>query len=319
MEEERIVNDQHIEEKQEEAYNISCEHLIYNRKLHYIYLHPLTPDEYYESLKDKRQYGKFKEPRIKDFRKGVGITAGLIAKAFIFKEAKEELKNKGAEAKVLHKNDVEQAWTHYKKRRERFYNRQQSYNATFDLLKERLTDNDREQMVNYIEHALNSDNFSVDFQHQFDINVRSIDYNSESSELLFSYRIPDLEEILVFSRYEYDEEEDEIKPIEPDKKLALERRMSIARSILLRAAVMVYLSDAYQNIKNVYITGFLLYYDSAFGDMQIKNVIKVGISKEDFDNTKLETVKVEELFKRRLNAQESSGLYSKKPYELKEK
>ena len=42
-------------------------------------------------------------------------------------------------------------------------------------------------------------------------------------------------------------------------------RIAIAQSILLRSAALAYWSDTYENLKVLHITGYLSYFDSAFG------------------------------------------------------
>lgn len=84
----------YLEQKNQEACQIDSENKEYSYKLYYINLHPHTPDEYYNTLKDWREMEPFKEPKKKYANQEAGISFWLKVKAFFNDEVKSELEAK---------------------------------------------------------------------------------------------------------------------------------------------------------------------------------------------------------------------------------
>lgn len=126
--------------------------------------------------------------------------------------------------------------------------------------------------------------------------------------------------ICVIDKFIYDEESGEILQKKFDGIHATKIRINLIERLLLRSVAMIMCSDKYNYVSAVNLTGFLNYYDSAYGNYRELNVAKLQISKDVFSQINLERVNVSELFKRVLNEQFhiSLGLYEKEPFELSE-
>lgn len=286
----------------------------YYERLHFIELYPLNTEAYYESLKD---WSSFKEPKDtsrKDAEKDAGISGIHKVKALFSPESRSK-------AEILQKEYSDKFSERVERMRKQYYKRQEESNKTIELKKEKLIMHDSTEVLEFFKFVLECDEFTLDMlgrnePYQKDILMKR--YDSKLGVLSYSYRIPNSEEVCVIDRFYYDEKKNNIKSRDLDKTRIRNIRLKAARAILLRSAAMVYNSDAYENVKSIHITGFLSYYDSAFGTKRNVDAIRFEISKEVFKQINLERVKLSELFDRVLKAKEVAGLYSKKPYELQE-
>lgn len=292
----------------------------YYERLHFIELYPLDSEAYYESLKDWSSFKELEDTSRKDAEKDSGISGLLKVSAVFSKASKSKLENKKSEAEILQKEYTDKFSKRVKRLREQYYKRQEQSNNTIDLMKEKLMKHDSVEVLEFFKAVLQYDEFTLDMlgtnePYQNDIIMK--EYDSKLGLLSYSYRIPNPEEICVIDRFYYDMKSDSIISRELDKTRTRNIRLKTARAILLRSAAMVYYSDAYENVKTLRITGYLSYYDSAFGTKRNVNAISLGISKDIFKQINLERAKLSELFDRVLKTKEVAGLYSKNLYELK--
>lgn len=293
----------------------------YYDNLHYVHLYPVNVDEYYEGLKD---WSRFKQPRdtsCKDAEKDSGISGLLKFKAWFSETSKSELDKKKANAVALQKEYSELHAKQVDLQREQFYQRQEDGNKAVDVMLQNLMRHNPEEIIKFFQAVLSGDKFTLDrleTNELYQSYVAVTDYDPKTSELSYSFRIPNQEEICVIKRFFYDDKEGIITSCDLSKTRAMNSRLRLVRAMLLRSAAMVFCSDAYESIKSVNITGYLSYYDSAFGNDQKIDVVKVKIGKDVFEQLNPSRLKLEELFVRVLKVKEATGLYSKVPFELKE-
>lgn len=293
----------------------------YYNSLHYVDLNPINVDDYYESLKD---WSRFKEPRDtgrKDAEKNSGISILLKFKAWFSETSKSELDKKIVNAMALQKEYSELHAEQVNLQRTQFYQRQEGGNKAIDAMLQNLMRHNPDEIIKFFQVVLSGDEFTLDrleTNELYQSFVNVTDYNSKTSELSYSLRIPNQEEICVIKRFFYDDKEGIITSHDLDKTRAMNIRLRIVRAMLLRSAAMVYYSDTYERIKSVKITGYLSYYNSAIGNEQKINVVKVKIEKDILEQLNLRHLKLEELFIRVIKVKETTGLYSKEPFELKE-
>lgn len=303
-----------------EKYSMLREQRQYYDKLHYLRLLFLDPDNYYEGLKD---YSTFKEPKNnsrKDAEKEVGISIFLKFKALFLDKAKCDLIHKKEKAKILEKEYEKYHYNQVKRLREEFYDKQQQYNSYIELKKENLKNGKANEVCEYFKEILLSDNLTLDIletNELYPINVIIDGYSNESKVLSYHYRIPNHQQICVIDKFIFDEDGETIVSKDIDAEHARIIRLKVARALILRSAVLIFGSDNYKNIESVKITGFLEYYDTAFGNWECIDVMKVNISREYYNKINPERANLKDLFERKLKVKESTGLYIKRPYELK--
>lgn len=310
--ENNYIDPSNLEQREKEAIMVTSNIRNYFHRLHYIDLQPHTPEEYYDTLKDWGEFKPFKEPKIRD----AGITFGLRVNALFSSDAKAELGKKRKDAEAIHENDTRRALDRYHKSEMRFYDKQHQQHKEVEERHRKMKSGDVEQIEEYFTFVLQHDNYSTDFESQFLIDVADLQYDEINKKLSFAYRIPNKEEILTFSSFVYDRDQDEILPKPIDEKHQLVQRNHIMHRVLLRALIMIYLSDSYGFINDVEITGFLEYYDSSYGTLRRKDVVNFHMSRDEFEQTDFEKVNVEKLYSERLKAKESFGLYSKESKEI---
>ena len=299
----------YLEQREKEAIKATPKIRDYFHRLHYIDLQPHTPEEYYETLKDWDEFEPFKGPKIRDAYKHAGISLGLRMKALFSSDAKAELGKKRKDAKAIHENDTKVALDRYHKSEKRFYDKRHRQHKEVEELYRKMKSGDVEQIEKYFSFVLQQDDYSTDFERQFLIDVADLRYDEVNKKLCFAYRIPNKEEIITFSSFVYDRDQDKNVPKPIDEK-------HIMHQVLLRPLIMIYSSDLYGFINDVEITGFIEYYDPAYGTRRRKNVVIFHMSRDEFLQTDFEKVNVESLYSQRLKAKESSGLYAKEPKEI---
>ena len=96
--------------------------------------------------------------------------------------------------------------------------------------------------------------------------------------------------------------------------------MHLLETLLLRSAARIICSDEHKNVEFINITGFLRYYDRAYGNNREINVVKLNISRDMILQINPERADVSELFERVLKGtfKISKGLYDKEPFGLTE-
>lgn len=312
----RAINPNYFEQNEQEAGQVDSGNKNYSRRLHFINLQPCTPEDYYNSLKDWSEMEPFKKPKKKYVNKEAGVFLGLRIKAFFSVVAKVELDEKKKQADAIYEADVRSALDFYNKRAKHFYEVQQKQHEEKDELHRKMKSGDIEQIEAYYSFALRQDTFSTDFLDPFQIDVVDVQYDEANKKLRFAYRIPNSEEILTFSSFYYDQDQDAILPKPIEAKYQLVQKKHIMHRVLLRALIMTYASDTYGFLNDVEITGFLEYHESSYGTLRRKDVVNFHMNREEFAQTDFERVNVELLFSARLKPKESSGLYSKKAEEI---
>jgi hypothetical protein len=295
----------------------------YYRRLHVDDLRILDADEYYESLKDWR---KFKAPRDtskRDAEKDSRVTFRLRIKSFFSDKAKTELKEKLEKAKILqHKYEMD-----YQKRVNRmrayFEEEQRQNHESVDEMKSKFMEGDIEQIINFFNSVLENDDFTLDIlyrQERYDAASEVSKYDKKTKTLSYKYRIPNPDEICVIDRFVYDGESGEVVEKELDKVHAQKVRLHLLETLLLRSVARVIWSDKYNYVDSVNLTGFLSYYDRAYGNYKEINVAKLQISRDILLQINPERANVSELFERVLkgNFKTATGLYEKEPFRLTE-
>lgn len=217
----RAINPNYFEQKEQEAVQVDSDNKNYSRRLHFINLQPCTPEEYYNSLKDWSEMEPFKEPKKKYINKDAGISFGLRIKAFFSVAAKAELDEKKKQADAIYEADVKSALDFYNKRAKHFYEVRQKQHEEMDELHRKMKSGDIEQIEAYYSFVLRQDTFSTDYLDPFQIDVADVQYDEANKKLHFAYRIPNSEEILTFSSFYFNQDQDAIlpKPIEAKYQL----------------------------------------------------------------------------------------------------
>ena len=290
----------------------------YLQSLCYYGLRPLSPNEYLHDVLAKVQKQNRIKPTLEDVEKEVGITIPVKALGILPGKGKKKLNNLQNQAQDIFKKQIED-YDQQVKEDEIDY--QQRYQKTETIIKRRiyaLSKGSINAAEKYYSHALSRDYYSANDVNRFRPEYSIKKYLPSTGEIQLSYRIPNGEEIPAIAKYEYNEKTDTIEARSYDTKTTADWKTKIAVSILLRTAALIFLSDHYERIKTVSITGYLRYYDSAFGCDQYKNVIYFSLPKEVFSRINLEKVNPVDLFTRVLKARISSGLYNKEPYSVTE-
>lgn len=312
--------DQFIKAEIDERNNALFNQRRYYDSLHYVDLYPINASEYYEGLKDRSRFKEPKDKSHKDAEKDLGISRFLKLMALFFESSKFELNKKRVSAVELEKEYSESFAKRVSRRREQFYQRQDKGNKAVDLMLQNLMQHDPAEVQKYFQTVLASDQFTLDMLETNELYqsfVAVTNYDAKSSELSYNFRIPSQEEICSIDRFFYDDEKRIITARDLDKTRTRNIKLRMVRAMILRSATLVYYSDAYGNIKTVNVTGYLNYNDSAIGDKQSIDVIRVKIDKDTFEKLKIERLKLDDLFVRVLDVKEAAGIYSKEPYELK--
>lgn len=146
------------------------------------------------------------------------------------------------------------------------------------------------------------------------------EYDEKTKTLSYRYRIPSSDEICVIDRFVYDGESGEVVAKELDKTHAKRVRMHLLQTLLLRSVARLICSDESKNIEFINLTGFLRYYDRAYGNNREINVVKLKIDRDILLQINPERANISELFERALKGKfkTSAGLYDKEPFCLTE-
>lgn len=296
MEERNEIAEIDREEQLEKERNIKR----YLMKLHYINLYPLNPDRFYEDEKRKAVKNGPKVPTRKDSQKDVGITLWLKIKSFFSEDARKKRDSLEEKAEEYYKENLELVMP-----RKTEYDKQCNQRYTF--MRDQLRNGDKKEVLRFMKEVLYSDDFSVDGENRYEIDV-SLDYLEDQSQLNVCYRIPNEYEIRVIPRYRQ----------KMNKADEANFRIDIVKKVLLRVATMVFLSDIDMNIQKIFLTGYLDYFDSSIGADECKNVIQLKMDRTLFDKIDFEKVSVADLYEKRIKPKMSGMLYLKEPVDLKE-
>ena len=288
----------------------------YLNSLCYNNLLPLSTEEYIvEKLKLVTRYHPEK-PRKKDAEKDVGLNLGVKALGKIPGKTKEKLEDLQKRANELYNARIETYELDVQRYEAEYQQKRKERETTLRNNVLALSKGSHVAASKYFGYALARDDYSVDAKHRFFPDYSELSFNHLDGSIQLSYRIPNTNEIPIIAKYEYNEKKDSIDPCFYDSKTSAKLRLQIAESVLLRAAAVIFLSDEFDLVKSISITGFIRYYDSAFGNDQSKNVIRITITKDHFGKINIEKVSPYDLFDRGLKAKISSGLYAKEPYEI---
>lgn len=295
----------------------------YYRRLHVDDLQVLSVNEYYEGLKD---WSKFKEPRDTskhDAEKDSQVTFLLKCKSIFCHKARRELEEKRSKAKLLQDKYEQQHQNRVCRMRARFEERKRQNYESVDEMKTMYIKGNKEQIINFFDAVLENDNITLDIlnrQESYDAASKVTQYDEKTKTLSYRYRIPNSDEICVIDRFVYDEESGAVIAKELDKTYAKRVRMHLLQTILLRSVARIIYSDESKNIEFINLTGFLRYYDRAYGNNREMNVVKLNISREMILQINPERANISELFERVLKGKFkiSAGLYDKEPFELTE-
>lgn len=310
------MDEQYIGDMQAEAASKTEAMHNYLDNLCWIGLEPLYPDSYFENQKD---YSRFNEPKRtaqKDARKDAGITLKDKMLAWFSDDAKKQLKEKEAAAKKLQEEYYEYEEKHIDRQREHFYKEKDEHNKQIDQLIECFRTKEKTILIQYFEDALCSDEYTAGYEEKYEIEAKIEDFNAETGELQLIYRLPRASEIETTQEYLYDSKTYRISAIPMADKIAGAYKLRIARSIMLRAIAMVYLSDMYRMVNKINVTGFVRYSSQSSQIPFSKNVMKVAVDRASFDKMDLERISIDSFFKETIKAQTATGLYKKPEYEL---
>jgi len=280
----------------------------------------LSVDDYYESLKDR---SKFKEPRDtskRDAKRDAQITFKSRFRCFFLKDEteckkREKEKQLQSEYKQRHQEDVN-------RKRAEFEENQRQNHKLMDEMKSKYIKGDKEQIINFFNKVLQSDCFTIGMGngYYYDADSEVSQYDETTKTLSYEYRIPNARDICVIDEYIYDEKRNAVIPKEFDTVHAQKVRMNFLETLLLRSVARVIDSDTYNHVEFINLTGFLEYFDSAYGNYRKVNVVQLIISRDLWSQINLEYANKSELFERVLkeNFKTSAGLYEKEPFDLAE-
>jgi hypothetical protein len=295
----------------------------YYEHIQYEDINPLDPDTYYESLIDRSEFKAPRDNSERNAARDAGINIFLQFKSWFSKDAKRELMEKKRKANDLTKQYSENFQKNVERRRTQFYKNQELDHLKIDSLRKDFYSGNQEQIIEYYNAVLHNDHFTLDLlneQMEYDNMALVTSYDPTLKILSFRYRIPNADEICVISRFYPNKDMMDAFPKDLDEIYAIKVRRKLMKSLVLRSVAIIFCSDKYGQISKLNITGFLHYYDSAYGHDRNLDVVKLQISKEEFNEIDLYRASVTELFDRvwKKNYKESSGLYDKNPYELKQ-
>ncbi len=207
--------------------------------------------------------------------------------------------------------------------RAQFEEQQRKNHESVDEMKAMYAKRDKKQITTFFNAVLVNDNFTLDIlyrQERYDSASVISEYDEKTKTLSYRYRIPNLDEICVIDRFVYDEESGEVIAKELDKTYAKRVRILLLQRLLLRSAARIICSDESKNIEFINLTGFLRYYDRAYGNNREINVVKLNISREMILQINPERANISELFEKVLKGKfkTSVGLYDKEPFGLTE-
>ena len=292
----------------------------YYSNLHYAGLYPLDPDEYYESQIDRKAFREPKDRSKKLARRDAGVTRLLRAQALFSESKRCELEQRKALADNKQRDYAEEHARMVEEERAAYLERQKRYNQHVDERRRSYLDGKPREVIAYFEEALLSDRFTLELSEQpqpYETCAQVVSYDKAQKALSVRYRVPDAEEICVIDSFVDNKKEKVIEPKDLTKTRALKVRMHVLHAILVRAAALMFYSDPYRLVDTLTITGYLDYFDSAYGASRSVDVVKTTVAEKDFLEVDLERARPDATFNRLFETKISSGLYSKEPYELK--
>ena len=282
----------------------------------YCDLFPISPEIYINENLAKVTRRNRSKPTLADAEKEVGITNIVKVKGLFPGKSKTKLEELRKKAKELNKTQLQEYDQKVKEDEAEYLKQCVEKELYLRKQLDQLSKGSSAEAEMYFSFALDRDNYSVDNINRYSYEHSPIQYIPRTGEIQFSYRIPNDDEILAIAKFKYDEKNNTIEPCMYDSKTAAKWKLRVAESALLRTAALIFLSDKYDIVKMVSITGYLRYYDSAFGNNRTKDVMKFTLTRELFNQISLDSVDPVDLFNRVLDAEIASGLYTKMPYTI---
>lgn len=292
----------------------------YYKNLHHAGLCPFDPNAYYEDQLDQKAYREPKDRSKKQAKKEAGISPLLQIQAVFSKPAKEELERRKALAENRRSQLAEEYSKMVEEDRALYLERQERYNKQVDKRWQAYLDGDPTEVTAYFDETLLNDCFTLEYSEQpqpYESCAQVLSYDQAKKALAVRYRVPDAEEICVIDSFVDNKSEEVIEPKYLAKSRALKVRMQVLHAIIVRIAALVFHSDSYHLVDSLTITGYLEYFDSAYGTRRTVDVVGATVAEKDFLEVDLERARPEATFDRLFHPKVSSGLYSKEPYELK--
>lgn len=293
---------------------------LYYRDLYRADLYPLDPDAYFDRRLDRETYRAPKDRSEKLAAKEAGITQLLKLQALFSKSAQDELNDRKAKAEGIQAKLAEEHARTVEEDRALFLRQQELYNQNVLEQQHNYIAGEPVIVMAYFEDVSLSDDFTLEFAEQplsYDSCAHVTNYAPDKKELCIRYRVPNVEEICTIDSFSYNEKEWMVEPKELPEKNAYRVRTSVLHAIMVRSAALVFYSDPYHLVKTLTITGYLDYFDPAYGTNQTVDVIQATVGEEEFLKVNLERARLEDLFARLFASKVAQGLYKKRPYEFK--
>lgn len=292
----------------------------YYRDLYRVDIVPLNPDDYYDQQLDRRDYREPKDESRRQAAKEAGVSLPLRIRALLSETARSELNERKAAADARQIVLAEEHAAMVEEHRAYFLQQQNQYNEMIDERKRMYLNGDPDEVMAYFEDVLLGDRFMIEFAEQpplYKSCARAISYDPGKKSLCIRYRVPNADEICTIKSFTYNEKEWAVETKELPAQNAHRVRTDVLHAIIVRTAALVFYSDTYHLVDSLTITGYLDYFDRAYGTNQTVDVLKTTISEEEFLKVDLERARLEDLFARLFKTDVSTGLYRKEPYELK--
>lgn len=292
----------------------------YYMDLHRVDIASFHPDDYYDQQLDRRDFREPKDKSRRQAAKEAGVSLPLRIRALVSETARNELNERKAAADARQIVLAEEHAAKVKEDRAFFLQQQNQYNERIDRRRRMYLNGDPDEVMVYFEDVLHSDRFVLEFAEQpplYESYARAVSYDPDKKSLYIQYRMPNADEICTIGSLSYNEEEWIVETKELPAQNAYRVRIGVLHAIIVRTAALVFYSDPYHLVDILTITGYLDFFDPAYGTNQIVDVLKTTVGEEEFLKVDLERARLEDLFTRLFKTTVSSGLYKKKPYELK--
>ncbi|ADK67568.1 hypothetical protein Olsu_0447 [Olsenella uli DSM 7084] len=309
-----------VDERIAEQMDILRELRHYYLHLHHAGLHPLDPDEYYERQIDRRAYREPRDKSRSQARKDAGVSLLLRVHALLSETAKAELEQRKTLADIKEQEYTAEHARMVEEDRAVYLKQQEQCNLQIDERRRAYLDGDPLEVMGYFETVLHNDSFTLEFPDRpqpYESCVQVVSYDQAKKTLFVRYRAPNADEICTIDSFTFNEKEWMVETKELPAQNSLRVRASVLHAIIVRTAALVFYSDAFHLVDSLTITGYLDYFDPAYGTNQTIDVLKTTVSEEEFLKVDLERARLEDLFTRLFKSHVASGLYKKKPYELK--
>lgn len=273
---------------------------------------PYSFEEYYDWIHPAPRVPQEKDA-LREARKGHGfgpIKRGWMKFAGFFSDETEQKRQRldqktKDEAKRIHSTDIKQ------------YNHQyEAYCEKKKVDHNMFYSGDKSTVEKYYEWLIENDSYAVSIYGQFESEVLAIDYNQANKTLIVNYRLPNIEEISVFTHFQYNPENGHVEGYEMGISEQKRYRLNIARKAILRQVNRILItSNENRLIETVRFIGYLTY-------RLADKIYKVDVMIASFDLLTLHfnsmTDSIEGLFTNQVDTKVSANIYSVPPVQLTE-